>query len=193
MNEQIINTEQNKLFNKFTTLPYIPYNIILELTKNDNIFKILKYSDYDCLSKPNLSLNDKIKMIWKNQDNQEDYNIFLSRTMENMILEAKTILRIYKYDDIPVDCVKGLVTYEIDILYGDKIAMIDYNGVPCNRGDVLQTEILQTLNGCYVNGLISELQYNRQMSRTSKGMTGLNMQNKYLGQSMILVGQISNL
>lgn len=183
--------EQNRAYNTFETLPFIPYNILLALMKNENIFKILKYPDYMCLSKPNLTYQEKVALLWKNQDNQQDYNVFLTSRIENMVIDARTILKIYRYDDTPINTVKDNVSYEFDILYGDKIAMIDYNGVPCTRSDVLQMEILKTLNGEYINGLISPLQYDREMSRNCKAMSGLNMVNKYLGTSLVMAGQIS--
>ena len=44
------------MFNNFANLPYVPYKIIMTLAQNnENIFKLLKYGTYDCLSKPNLN------------------------------------------------------------------------------------------------------------------------------------------
>lgn len=183
--------KQERAYNKFNTLPYIPYNIVVKLMENENIFKILKYPTYDCLSKPNLTYQEKVSMIYKNQDNQQDYNIFFTPSTENLILDARTLLRIYRYDDIPVDSIKSTVCWQFDILYGDKIAMIDYDGVPCTRIDVLQMELLKTLNGEYISGLITPLQYDREMSRTCKTIIGLNMANKFVGGSMVMVGQLS--
>lgn len=179
------------LYNKFSELPYIPYRIAAKLMENEDIFKILKYPTYDCLSKPNLSFKQKQSMIWKNQDNQEDYNIFLSPRIENMIIDARTILKIYRYEDTPVDNLKDTISYEFDLICGDKIAMIDYNGVPCHRIDVLEMLILKTLNGSEIAGLIGPLQYNRQMSRDCKSIMGLNISNKFIGTSLMLVSQMS--
>ena len=39
-------------FNKFTSLPFIPYKILVALMDNDNFFKLLKYNTYDALSSP---------------------------------------------------------------------------------------------------------------------------------------------
>ena len=66
-------------FNKFTGLPFIPYRIVEALTENENLFKLLKYNSYDCLSAENLTLDETLAMVWKDQPNMEDYNI--SRAM----------------------------------------------------------------------------------------------------------------
>ena len=66
------------MFNNFAMLPSVPYNIIMTLAQNnENIFKMLKYNTYDCLSQPNLTFEEKMEMIYKNQDQQQDYRIFL--------------------------------------------------------------------------------------------------------------------
>lgn len=178
-------------FNDFQIAPYIPYNIILQLIENENIFKILKYPEYDCLNKENVPYEEKINMIWKNQDRQEDYNIFINRTINNMIYDAKTILKIYKVDIQPVNRSLSIVSYEFDILYGSKIALINYNGVPCNRADVLETEILKTLNGKNVNG-VGVLQFNEDLTRICRSRNNLGNESTFSGTSLIMATQIGS-
>ena len=53
------------IFNKYTSLPSVPYKIISYLAQsNDNIFKALYYQGSDALKRPNLSLEQKINMIY---------------------------------------------------------------------------------------------------------------------------------
>ena len=50
------------MFNSMSSLPYIPYNILIYLARQDSaedIWKMLKYNSYDALSKPNLTFNEK--------------------------------------------------------------------------------------------------------------------------------------
>lgn len=48
------------LYNKFSQMPFIPYRILEYLAyKNENIWKILKYDDYRCLEKPQLTFQEK--------------------------------------------------------------------------------------------------------------------------------------
>ena len=79
-------------FNKFTSLPFIPYRIIVELTKNDNFFKLLKYNTYSALSMPNLSEDEKLELICKDFDDMHNYNIFLTNIEPNELVSSKTCL-----------------------------------------------------------------------------------------------------
>ncbi|MGL4452270.1 MAG: hypothetical protein ACRCTZ_13895, partial [Sarcina sp.] len=71
----------DNLFNQATRVPFIPYRIVEQLMANEDFWKILKYPTYDCISKPNLTIEEKSMMIWKNQDNSQDYNIFFNNVV----------------------------------------------------------------------------------------------------------------
>lgn len=152
------------LFNQYHTMPFIPYRILEYLaTNNDNIWKILQYGEYNCLSKPALSFQQKMQLIWKDSGRQEDYRVFLTYLVEDLIVDSTTILKLFRYNTIPENNIAGYATYEFNLLYGGKISVIDYQGVPCSRGDVLEMEILKTLNGKNVGG-VGMLQFNTQVS-----------------------------
>lgn len=173
-------------FNLYQGMPFIPYKIIQYLAlNNENIWKILKYDDYDCLSKPNLTLAEKMDLVWNRQGNQEDYNVFFTQLVENSILESTTILKIYKIITTPRDSIHGVAGYEFDILYGGKIALIDYDGIPCNRGDVMESEILQTLNGADVGG-VGLLQFNAKLTSMSRSNLNLGNSKTFTGTSLIM-------
>ena len=54
------------MYNSLSKLPTIPYNILVYLARQDEIiWKLLKYNDYDALSKPDLTFDEKIALIWK--------------------------------------------------------------------------------------------------------------------------------
>ena len=140
------------MYNKYISMPYIPYRIIEYLANNnENLWKILKYNTYDCLSEDDLTFEEKMELIWSHEANQEDYKIFLTALVENMIPVSGTIIKIYKEMTLPRNHINAVAGYEIDILYGGKIALVEYNGIPCNRGDVCEAEILSTLNGVEVS------------------------------------------
>lgn len=180
-------------FNTFSSLPYIPYNIIGKLTENENIWKILKYPEYDCLSKPNLTHKEKMNMIWKNQDKQENYSIFFTQLVENMIYDSTTILKLYCINVYPVSHLRAVVAYEFDVLYGGKISLIDYNGIPASRGDVFESELMNTLNGADINGFISPLQFNSELSRLSRSQLDLGNDKTYTGKNIVMVAQLSTI
>lgn len=180
-------------YNNFSNLPFVPYKIIEFLaTKNENIWKLLKYGEYDALSNDNLTLNEKLEMIWKGQSDTQNYNVFFTKLIENAEPDSTTILKIYKYISEPTNTLISNISYEFDILYGGKLSMVEYNGVPCNRGDVFEMEILKTLNGKNVNG-VGTLQFNRQLSSFSKSMMNLGNNKTYTGNSVILVTQIGSI
>jgi len=187
------------LRNKFTTMPFIPYNIIEYLALSpdaENIWKILKYPTYDCLSQPNLTLNEKMDLLCMNNDNQQDYNIFLTQLVENMIPEEKTILKIYKVQTGFENITKGLfgvASYRFDILYGGKMGMIEYQKTPCNRGDVLEMELLSVLNGADIKGGAGWLEYSPILSRNCGSNLNLGNHTTYTGVSIIMAIRVANL
>ena len=57
------------MYNSLSALPYIPYNILVYLARQDaaeDLWKLLKYNSYDALSKPNLNFDQKLELIWRN-------------------------------------------------------------------------------------------------------------------------------
>ena len=179
------------MYNKYISMPYIPYRIIEYLANNnENIWKILKYNTYDCLSKEDLTFDEKMKLIWSHEGNQEDYGIFFTALVENMIPVSKTILKIYKNITVPRGRVNAVAGYEFDILYGGKISLIEYNGVPCNRGDVCEMEILSTLNGVEI-GEVGKLEFNTQRLSASRSALNIGDNKNFTGTSLMLVVDIS--
>ena len=184
--------------NKFTTMPFIPYNIIEWLALDsgaENVWKILKYPTYDCLSKPNLTLDEKMELLCVNNNNQQDYNIFLNQLVENMIPEEKTILKIYKVQTGFESGTGGLFSvgsYRFDILYGGKMGTIEYQKTPCNRGDVLEMELLKSLNGADIKGASGYLEYNPILSRNCGSNLNLGNHTTYIGTSIIMAVRLVN-
>lgn len=173
-------------FNKYSQMPFIPYRITEYLANNnENIWKILKYDDYNCLDKPNLSFEEKMKLIWTNESDQENYRVFFSYLIENSMIESTTILKIFRPSTVPTSNIAGKSAYQFDILYGGKISVIEYRGIPCPRGDVIEHELLKTLNGKYVGGA-GQLQFNTQVIGLSR--SGLNLGNSktFEGNSLVM-------
>lgn len=179
-------------FNKFTTLPFIPYKIVVALTKNENLFKLLKYNTYDCLSMPNLTQDEKISMIWKDNDDMHNFNVFLTNIEANELVASKNILKIYKYDTLPENSVISTIVYRFDILYGTKNALVDYEGVPCSRGDCIEMEILKTLNGEDVAG-VGYLQFNHELSRLCRSSMSIGNNLTFTGTSLIMATQLADI
>lgn len=183
------------LFNTFDSMPFIPYNIVAHLANDpvaDDLFKLLKYNTYDAISQPSLSLKEKMSMIYKNQPQQNDYNIFLNRLVEDEETAERTILKVYKNNSDPVSAQISTICYEFDILVGAKIPMVDYQGIPCRRTDVMETLLMQSLNGADVQG-VGWLQFNGQLSRYCKSAMGIGNNTNYEGTAIVMAVQNGDL
>lgn len=172
-------------YNTYSTMPYIPYKIVMALIDNENLFKLLYYSTYDALSKPNLTVKQKQDMIWNGQDRTDDYTIFLTNIQPNLETIARPVLKIYRYDTLPQNYVNSVISYQFDILFGTKIPMVEYNGVPCNRGDLIEMELMKSLNGKDVAG-VGFLQFSRELSNLSRSRVGIGNNYTFTGVSIVM-------
>ena len=181
------------MYNKYISMPYIPYRIIEYLANNnENLWKILKYNTYDCLSEDDLTFEEKMELVWSHEANQEDYKIFLTALVENMIPVSGTIIKIYKEITLPRNHINAVAGYEIDILYGGKIALVEYNGIPCNRGDVCEAEILSTLNGVEVDG-VGKLEFSMKKLGSSRSSLNIGDNKSFTGTSLLMGVDISDI
>lgn len=178
------------LYNQFDALPYIPYNIIVKLYENENFWKLLYYPTYMCLSEDALTIDQKSALIWKGQDRMEDYNVFLSSLDENMMPDAKTFIKLYTVDISPDNHVLSTVAYQFEILCGGKLAIVEYEGIPSNRLDVIKMEILRVLNGVDIAG-VGVLQFNTRLTRLCNSRSGIIGNGKtFCGTNLVLATQI---
>lgn len=185
------------MFNSLSSLPTAPYNILTYLAKNnEDIWKMIKYNSYDALSKPNLSMSEKLSYIWKNGA-QEDYSVFLTNIVGDAICEEKCVLKCYDYYIAATDSFIATPIFAFDFLYGVTMALVDKDGIPVNRGDLFINELLSTLNGVYIGG-IGKLMFNRNQTRydfarsiiaDSKKFTGVQI---YMSTNMGDAGSVTN-
>lgn len=173
------------IYNSLSALPSIPYNILVYLARQDraeDLWKMLKYNSYDALSKPNLSFEEKLKLIWRNGP-QEKYSVFLTPLIEDAVCESKCVLKIYDYYIHAKELYTSTLVYAFDFLYGGQMSLVEYNGIPVSRGDLFINIILAVLNGAEVGG-IGKLTFYDDMSRydlaratigNSKSFTGVQL------------------
>lgn len=183
------------MYNQLTSMPYVPYRIISHLAqdvKANDLWKLLKYNTEDALSKPNLTLEEKLSLVCKNNSDQNECGFFLTRLVENEQLEERSIIKLYKVNTLPEDIYRAICVYSFDILTGAKTTVVDYNGYPCSRLDVMETILIQSLNGVYVGG-VGELQYSRELTRSCGAVYGVGNNTNYQGNSVVLAVRISDL
>lgn len=175
------------MYNSLSTLPSIPYKIIEYLAtspKAENLWKMLKYPEYDALSKPNLTTREKLKLLWRNGP-QEEHSVFLTGLIEDAIAESRCIFKMYNYYDRPVELYISNIVYAFDFLYGGQISLVDYNGIPVSRGDLFIHTILNTLNGVEVGG-VGKLMFYENFSRYNIGKSVVGDMKKFTGVSIYL-------
>ena len=180
----------NKInFNSFADMPQIPYKIILYLVKNNqNIFKILKYDTADALSKPDLSIEEKMQMIYVDDtdDSEDHFGLFLKPLIGDELTKQCTQLRIFKVSMTPTDRVSAILNYEFDTICGSKMSLIyDEDGIPCSRIDIMEKEILSTLNGVDEFG-IGYFQFSQDLSRYCTERLGISNSKTFFGSSLVL-------
>lgn len=173
------------MYNSMSRLPQIPYKILEYLALNDEIlWKMLAYNSYDALSKPDLTFSEKMDLIWKTGP-QEDFSVFFTALVEDAISESKCILKVYDYYIHANQLYTGTVVYAFDFLYGGKMSLVDYNGVPVSRGDLFVNRVLEVLNGAEVGG-VGKLAFFDDMSRYDLARVTIGNSKTFTGMQLFL-------
>lgn len=173
------------MYNSMSMLPNISYNILTYLAKEEQIlWKLLAYNSYDALSKPDLTFSEKMDLIWK-EGPQEPYSVFMTNIIDDAIPESKTILKIYNYYIHAKDLYLAPTVYAFDILYGPKMSLVEYNGIPVSRADLFVNRILTLLNGVEVGG-VGKLVFFDDMSRYDLGRTVIGNSKTFTGYQLFL-------
>lgn len=173
------------MYNSMSRLPQIPYKILEYLALNDEIlWKMLAYNSFDALSKPDLTFSEKMNLIWKTGP-QEDFGVFFTALVEDAIPESKCILKVYDYYIHANQLYTGTVVYAFDFLYGGKMSLVDYNGVPVSRGDLFINRVLEVLNGAEVGG-VGKLAFFDDMSRYDLARVTIGNSKTFTGMQLYL-------
>lgn len=182
-------------YNKFISLPKIPYKIIeyIARSNNEDLWKVLYYPDYDCLSKPNLTFKQKMDLIWKNENDENSYRIFLKPLVSSEIVDSMTQIRLNQINIKPTDQYNAIVLYEFLIITGEKIALMDLDGMPVPRIDFIQQTLLELLNGKDIGIGTSYFQFNQELSRESQARLAVNNGKTAFGSNLIMAIMVSNL
>lgn len=173
------------MYNSMSRLPHIPYNILTYLATEEQIlWKLLKYDTYDALSQPDLTETEKLDLLWL-EGPQEEYNVFFTNIVDDAIAESKSILKIYDYYIHANQLYTSTVVYVFDFLYGSKMAMVEYNGIPVSRADLFVNRVLETLNGVEVGG-VGKLIFFDDMSRYDLGRSVIGNSKTFTGYQLFL-------
>lgn len=183
------------MYNSLSRLPTIPYNIMVYLAKSTNpiaevFWKMLAYKDYKALSHEPLTFQQKMKLVWA-QNKQDTYSVFLTNLIEDAMAESKQIVKIYQYYIHASELYTSTVVYAFDCLYGGQMSLVEYNGVPVNRGDLFIHCILTLLNGVEVGG-VGKLTFLDDMSRYSAARSTIGNNKTFTGVQLYMAVDVGD-
>lgn len=183
------------MYNSLSRLPTIPYNIMVYLAKStdpiaDVFWKMLAYRDYNALSHEPLTFQQKMKLVWLS-GKQDTYSVFLTNLIEDAMAESKQIVKIYQYYIHASELYTSTVVYAFDCLYGGQMSLVEYNGIPVNRGDLFIHCILTLLNGVEVGG-VGKLTFLDDMSRYSAARSTIGNNKTFTGVQLYMAVDVGD-
>ena len=183
------------MYNSLSALPTIPYNIRVYLAKSTDpvaevFWKMLAYKDYKALSHEPLTFQQKMKLVWA-QGKQDTYSVFLTNLIEDAMAESKQIVKIYQYYIHASELYTSTVVYAFDCLYGGQMSLVEYNGIPVNRGDLFIHCILTLLNGVEVGG-VGKLMFLDDMSRYSAARSTIGNNKTFTGVQLYMAVNVGD-
>lgn len=168
-------------FNTFRSIDYLVYGILSKLiNENEDIWKLLKYDTSDALSKPALTKQEKSEMIYKGIGTQNDFRVFRSPFVEDMVNDEQTNMRIYIGNVVPTNRSVGIVDIVFEFVTHNKIITLDGY---INRLEHLIQSTIETLNGSDVGGS-SLLTFDRNNNLSNSARLNLYNNRSYIGFSM---------
>lgn len=123
------------------------------IENNEDIWKLLKYTDNDPLSHPNLTKSEKRSLIYGGQPDATKYRVFFDRGQDDAMTEMECILKISPYTIHPIDYTNGIVSMLIEVYSGYKINHINAGEYYTTRVDCIIKNLILTLNGSEIGGL----------------------------------------
>ena len=183
------------MYNSLSRLPTIPYNIMVYLAKSTDpiaevFWKMLAYKDYKALSHEPLTFQQKMNLVWA-QGKQDTYSVFLTNLIEDAMAESKQIVKIYQYYIHASELYTSTVVYAFDCLYGGQMSLVEYNGIPVNRGDLFIHCILTLLNGVEVGG-VGKLTFLDDMSRYSAARSTIGNNKTFTGVQLYMAVDVGD-
>ena len=183
------------MYNSLSALPTIPYNIMVYLAKSTDpiaevFWKMLAYQDYKALSHEPLTFQQKMKLVWA-QGKQDTYSVFLTNLIEDAMAESKQIVKIYQYYIHASELYTSTVVYAFDCLYGGQMSLVEYNGIPVNRGDLFIHCMLYLLNGAEVGG-VGKLMFLDDMSRYSAAKSTIGNNKTFTGVQLYMAVNVGD-
>ena len=138
-------------YNDFGQFSKLSYACIKELlTKNELVWKLLKYTSSDAWNKPDLTQEEKAALIYAGQADSSKFNVFMDGKQPDVLVEETTLLRIMPNFAVGLNRTVGYIEVIFEIYSHYKINHLsNYQ----TRVDTICEEILALFNGIDVGGV----------------------------------------
>jgi hypothetical protein len=191
--------------NRYVGTEKAPSRIISALVNDtseigNEFWKALYYDETDCLDKPNVSIKDRRKVIYKrgNLNNFNGYKIFNFPLLTDSIMddgeENLIQLRIYQRSILPIDTTRAVISYRIDVYTSSKLAsFLDKDGDLVERTEFLVSHLLDMLVNLEIGLGFDLIQFNRELERTCRSEQLINNGKLFYARSMTIAMLYQNL
>ena len=170
-------------YNNGSDLPYIVSKIFEFLIEqgSEDFWKCIKYDDYDCLSKPNLTMSEKRNLIYTKGKDINEYNIYLNSPLISVEEEtAKTILKSYVLRIRPADQMNFVVSVSFEIITHTHLANIEKGVDMVSRIDFIASELIRMLNQRDFG--FGRVRFDHRFSSDSDSYMAYNNSNQFFGK-----------
>lgn len=191
--------------NRYVGTEKAPSRIISALVNDtseigNEFWKALYYDEMDCLDKPNVSIKDRRKVIYKRGklNNFNGYKIFNFPSLTDSIMddgeENLIQLRIYQRSILPLDTTKAVISYRIDVYTSSKLAsFLDKDGDLVERTEFLISHLLDMLVDLEIGLGFDLIQFNRELDRTCRSEQLINNGKLFYARSITIAMLYQNL
>jgi hypothetical protein len=142
-------------YDKFESIPLIPYNIISYMINYENdIWKLLHYNDANAWksdsSHPNLTTEEKSQLIYDGIMPINNARVFTNLGQDDSILAETSFIRVGLPEIIPTNHIRGASTIGFEILTHYKVSMLsNYQ----SRADTILQKLIALFNGADIDGI----------------------------------------
>lgn len=182
----------------FKKIPKIPYLIVEKLALCEtqdaqNIWKLLKYSNVNCLSENNLTFDEKIDLIWtpekENATKENNFNIFLKPLISSSLNtdENQNQLKINRYEMTPINQTEVTLLYSFDLIVDNLSSMVrDEDNKFVEKTDLLEVLLLDTMQMLDLGIGVNFLRFDRMSGGNCKSILNINNSKSSYGRSFLL-------
>ena len=183
----------------FMDMARVPYLIIYKLAMNTDektemLWKLLKYTDVNALSKPNLTFEEKMDLVWTPEKvtstrTQDTFNVFLKPLVSASLNEAtsQTQLRIYRYKTRSGNQTSSALVYEFDIMVNEASSMVYYGLEMLEKTDLMEALLLDILNMSDLGIGVNFLRFSKMQEGIScESVLNINNAKSTYGRSFIM-------